>query len=235
MGLDPCAPESKYITMHMYFSDCIVLIVFAKISYQQQWQGQWVKTQDGDTVVATVAPGSGNFNFRPDGPDGPIRLNSGGGGGGAQGWRDRTDDPGRNPQDLNNRFRNSSSPMRDMMRGMIGRAGDAGINPQNLNNIFKNSSSPMRDMMRGIIGKAQETGSKLLSALKDSNGTLLISRQARQFVPSACAQEMLQVQTDCFSKNGYSMDTFFHNLRNGSLSPNDPNNVVDSLKDQICG
>lgn len=111
-------------------------------------------------------------------------------------------------------------------------ATDPGRNPQNLNNRFKNSTSPMRDMMRGIMGKARETGSKLMAALKNSNATLLIARQARQFVPSACAQEMIQIQSDCFSKNGYSMDTFFHSLRNGSLSPSEK--TMDDIKVQLC-
>lgn len=111
-----------------------------------------------------------------------------------------------------------------------------GRNPQNLNNRFGDSKSNMTQFMRGVMRKGKGVMNKIMQALQSGNtsSSVFISRQSRQFLPSACTQEMLQIQTDCFSKNGYTMDSFFHTLRNGSFSDTKQSSSMDGLKEQLC-
>ncbi|XP_076085110.1 uncharacterized protein LOC143055940 [Mytilus galloprovincialis] len=110
-----------------------------------------------------------------------------------------------------------------------------GRNPQNLNNRFGDSKSNMTQFMRGVMRKGKGVMNKIMQAIKSgNNSSVFISRQSRQFLPSACTQEMLQIQTDCFSKNGYTMDSFFHTLRNGSFSDTKQSSSLDGIKEQLC-
>lgn len=126
-------------------------------------------------------------------------------------------------QQLLNRLPHAKGPMKYFMRGLPGR-----------NGTRMNGTLDMRNMMRDIMSKGKGAMKKIFESIRSQNGSVIVIRQPRQFIPSACAQEMLQIQTDCFSKIGYSMDAFFHTLRNGSFSFDGPSTTISNLKKELC-
>lgn len=126
-------------------------------------------------------------------------------------------------QQLLNRLPHAKGPMKYFMRGLPGR-----------NGTRMNDPNDMRNMMKNIMSKGKGAMKKIFESIKSQNGSMIVLRQPRQYIPSACAQEMLQIQTDCFSKIGYSMDAFFHTLRNGSFSFDGPSSAISSLKKELC-